>query len=79
MGTYVGELVAGEAVLEEAFEVDDEDRRRDPELQLFPCFLVLFAGGAVPGERRWVGGWVEEIKAVGMRCCGSCMGEWMGR
>ena len=26
-----------------------------------------------------VGGWVEEEAAVGMRCCGSLVGGWVGR
>ena len=26
----------------------------------------------------WVGEKVEEIEAVGMRCCGVCMGGWVG-
>ena len=30
------------------------------------------------GVGGWVGGWVEEKKAVGMRCCGLRVGGWVG-
>ena len=48
-----------------------------------PIGFVQEEGGEfLEGERLvggWVGGWVEEDEAVGVRCCGLGLGGWVGR